>query len=183
MRVPTQSFLAKLFVLIAMIGFNTPSWAHDPAKHGFSLVLFDKSFPAPDFQLDLLGDEQTTLSAYQGQYVLLNFWATWCPPCLEEMPSMERLYQEFRDRKFVVVAVSSDEKGAATVQPFIDKLKTTFPIMLDTKGDVAKVYGARQLPVTFLLDPKGNVIAAAQGERDWSSKESISVFDELLPKQ
>jgi peroxiredoxin len=154
--------------------------AHDPALHGFSLITFDRPSGSEDFALASLSQQTVALSSYKGEYVLLNFWATWCPPCLEEMPSMEKLYQHFKDRGFVVVAVSSDKEGEDLVAPFIDKLGVTFPILLDTTGEISSRYGAKTLPISFLLDREGKVIAAAQGARDWASEEAISTLDELI---
>lgn len=94
---------------------------------------------------------------------------------------MESLYQQFRDRNLVVVAISSDEGGATQVAPFIEKLGVTFPVLLDPRGVVARLYGARNLPMTVLIDPEGRVEAAAQGARDWASKEAIEIIDERLP--
>ena len=156
--------------------------AHDPSQHGFALVMFDPPFPAPGFSLPDLNGKPRTLESYRGQYVLLNFWATWCPPCLEEMPSMEKLQQKFSAHPFTIVAASSDEAGATAVQPFVDKLGVTFPILLDTNKEVAKVYGAQDLPLSFLIDPNGQVIAAAKGARDWASKQAVEVIGELVAK-
>lgn len=154
--------------------------AHDPALHGFKLVTFARPFPAPGFTVEDLSGARTELAGYRGKYVLLNFWATWCPPCLDEMPSMEVLHQRFKDRGFVVVAISSDKEGASIVQGFIDKLDVSFPILLDPDGRVARAYGAKNLPVSFLLDRQGQVIAAAQGARDWASKEALTTVNELV---
>jgi len=154
--------------------------AHDPALHGFKLTVFDPPFPAPDFALDTLQGGNATLDDYKGNYVLLNFWATWCPPCLEEMPTMEAAFQHFKDRDFTVVAISSDEEGEAAINPFIDKLGVTFPILLDPDKATSSVYGALNLPLSFLLNKEGQVIAGSIGERDWGSEEALSVLDELI---
>ena len=154
--------------------------AHDPALHGFKMSTFDPPFAAPEFDLAVLDGESASLDTYKGQFVLLNFWATWCPPCLEEMPHMETAYQHFKDRGFAVVAISSDEEGESTVAPFIEKLGVTFPILLDTDKAVSTVYGAKNLPLSFILNRNGEVIAGAVGERNWASEEAISVLDEMI---
>ena len=170
--------LALALLLVGLL--PAPARAHDPALHGFNLVTFERPFPAPAFSAQRLRGEQTPLSAFRGRYVLLNFWATWCPPCLEEMPSMDALHRDYRERGLSVVAVSSDKEGAAVVAGFVEKLGVTFPILLDPDGSVATAYGARNLPVTFLLDRDGNVVAAAQGARDWNSSEARSTIAEYL---
>ena len=155
-------------------------WAHAPQYHDFRLVAFNRPFPAPAFSLPDLNTKTRPLSEFRGKFVLLNFWATWCAPCLEEMPSMEQLYQKFSDRPFVIVAVSTDKTGAAIVEPFVRKLNLTFPILLDTNQAVSQRYGARDLPSSFLLNPNGDVIAAAKGARDWVSPQALSYLEELI---
>ena len=93
---------------------------------------------------------------------------------------MDALHRDYRERGLSVVAVSSDKEGAAVVAGFVEKLGVTFPILLDPDGSVATAYGARNLPVTFLLDRDGNVVAAAQGARDWNSSEARSTIAEYL---
>jgi peroxiredoxin len=175
---------ATLIIALIVLYSSTMSTvkAHDPALHGFAMVTFDRPFPAPDFELPAPDGTKRSLTSWRGHYVLLNFWATWCPPCLEEMPSMQSLHNKYADQKFTVVALSSDKGGAAEVQPFIDKLCVTFPILLDVDGKIAGIYGARDLPLSFLIDPHGNVIAAAKGARDWASTQAIEVIGEFLAK-
>ncbi len=93
---------------------------------------------------------------------------------------MERLQQHFKGKSMQVVAVSLDKEPEAAVAEFVARLKLTFPVLLDPEGIVSGPYGASALPSTFILNPEGRVIAAAKGERDWSSDEAISYFDELL---
>jgi len=169
---------AFIFLCIAIVTTNVS--AHDPALHGFELTTFDPPFPAPAFDLAKLVGDQSTLDDYKGEFVLLNFWATWCPPCLEEMPSMETAYQKFKDRGFTVVAISSDEEGESVITPFIEKLGVTFPILLDPDKAVSSEYGALNLPLSFVLDRDGQVIAGSVGGRDWASEEALSVLDEMI---
>ena len=96
---------------------------------------------------------------------------------------MDALYTQFRVRGFEVVAISSDKEGAEIVQGFVDKLGVEFKILLDPDGSVSASYGAKNLPVSFLLNRQGKVIAAAQGSRDWASTEAQSVMDEIIQEQ
>ncbi|MFT5446952.1 MAG: peroxiredoxin [Gammaproteobacteria bacterium] len=178
-RTTTSTIVALLVLCSAAV--NTVK-AHDPAQHGFAMVTFDRPFAAPDFELPALDGTTRSLASWRGHYVLLNFWATWCPPCLEEMPSMQSLYKRYASQQFAVVALSSDKAGAADVQPFIDKLDVTFPVLLDVDGKIAGVYGARDLPLSFLIGPDGKVIAAAKGARDWASPQALEVIGEFLEK-
>ena len=170
----------NIFATLLLLLLSFKVHAHDPSLHGFQLTSFDPPFPAPEFLLATLDDQKSSLEDYKGQYVLLNFWATWCPPCLEEMPSMESIYQRYQGKGFTVVAISSDEGGKADITPFIDKLGVTFPILIDADKAVSSIYGATNLPLSFLLNPEGEVIAGSEGARDWESPEAISVLDELL---
>jgi peroxiredoxin len=121
-----------------------------------------------------------SLRDFKGKVVLLNFWATWCPPCKEEMPSMERLHQRYRKRGFTVLAISIDADGAAAVVPFAKNLGVTFPIGLDPKMALATEYGVRALPSTFVIDRHGSTVAMAIGPRDWDSKAAHEVVEALL---
>lgn len=173
---------SRLAIFLAItIGF-TPliAIAHDPALHGFRMVSFKRSIAAPEFNLKNLNRVSVKLAQFRGDYILLNFWATWCPPCINEMPSMEQLQQKYKGRGFQVVAISLDKEPREKVAAFVARLKLTFPILLDPDGIVSEPYGANELPSTYILDPEGRVIAAAKGERDWFGEEAISYFDELL---
>jgi len=175
-----KRFLPVVFITVFINGWFASALAHDPKYHGFNLTTFDPPFPAPEFQLPGLTGGELTLEDYKGKFVLLNFWATWCPPCLEEMPSMEIIHQRYKDKDFTVVAISSDEGGKTDIEPFIDKLGVTFPILMDADKAVSSVYGAVNLPLSFILNPEGKVIAGSEGEREWDSEEAMSVLEEMF---
>ena len=134
---------------------------------------------AKDFTTPAPGGGTVSLAHYRGRVVFLNFWATWCPPCLVEMPAMERLYGRLRDKGFVVLAISLDADEAA-VTPFLKEHGLTFPVGLDPKQRVGILYGVRALPSTFLLDRKGRVVAQALGPREWDGPAALAVIDALL---
>jgi peroxiredoxin len=135
---------------------------------------------APDFSLMSLDGRSVRLRDLRGKLVLLNFWATWCAPCLHEMPSMERLYQTFKPTEFVLLAVSMDRHGAEVAQPYADNLKLTFPILLDSASEVARQYGVRGLPTTYLIAPDGVLLGAVVGARDWYRTEAKALLAGLL---
>ena len=115
-----------------------------------------EGFLAPDFRLETFGGDGYTLSELRGKPVLINFWASWCPPCRSEMPAIQKVYEEFQDQGFVVLAVNSthqDNLGDAITFAQIRKL--TFPILLDKDGSVSDLYEVRSLPTTFFVDPQG----------------------------
>ena len=135
---------------------------------------------APDFQLWDLEDQAVSLSDYRGGVVLINFWATWCGPCRVEMPAMESLYREFDRKDFEILAVSTDPQGAAVTRPFKESLGITFPILHDSDFRVGVAYGARTLPMTFLVDRRGIIMHRIFGARDWHSPEARQLIRTLL---
>jgi cytochrome c biogenesis protein CcmG/thiol:disulfide interchange protein DsbE len=124
------------------------------AEHGGSSSLPEKGFVAPDFTLEMLDGSETTLSDLQGQGVLINFWATWCPQCRDEMPAIQEVYEQYRDQGFIVLAVNVRE-GDAQVKGFIEQTELTFPILMDPDGTVGDRYGVRSIPTTFFVDHSG----------------------------
>lgn len=133
-----------------------------------------------DFTTPAPGGGTVSLASYRGRVVFLNFWATWCPPCLVEMPAMERLHERLRDKGLVVLAISLDTDGEAAVAPFLKERGFTFPVGLDPQQRVGSLYGVRALPSTFLLDRKGRVVAQALGPREWDGPAGFAVIDALL---
>ena len=124
---------------------------------------------APDFALGTpLGDGKLTLSQFRGQVVLVNFWATWCKPCEDEIPSMEQLYRGLRrqDEGFELLAVSVDESPTA-VRDFMDQHSISFPVLLDPQQQVSRLYQTRGFPESLLIDRRGRVVERYVGPRDW----------------
>ena len=121
-------------------------------------------FVAPDFTLDLLGGEKITLSDLRGKVVLVNIWASWCPPCLREMPALEEVYQEFKDQGLVVLAVNTTyQDSEAQAAEFAQNFGLTFPIPLDRTGAVSKRYLLRGLPSTYFVDRQGIIRSVVIG--------------------
>jgi len=147
------------------------------AAAGFELP--DGEIPSTDFELELLGGKATKLSSYRGSLVLLNFWATWCPACREEIPSMEKLYSTLKKKGFVIVAVDLSE-SRNVVRSFVTANKMTYPVLLDTAGSVGALYGARTLPTTYIIGRDGRILARTIGSRDWNAPDVISLFESLL---
>ena len=135
---------------------------------------------APDFAVADLEGRAVRLSALRGRVVLVNLWTTWCPPCREEMPSMERLYQRLRGRGLELLAVSEDEDGKRVVEPFVREMKLSFPVLMDPDHQVGDRYGVWGYPETFVVDRTGHVVERVIGPRDWISPESIGQLEALL---
>jgi peroxiredoxin len=119
-----------------------------------------KGDQAPDFELTTLAGEKVKLSDYRGQKVILNFWATWCPPCKAEMPHMQKYYEKNADKENVeilAVNLTSMDEGRNAVQNFVDGYELTFPIPMDVDGDIGGEYRAFTIPTTYMIDTKGQI--------------------------
>jgi peroxiredoxin len=132
-----------------------------------------------DFTLSDLSGKKVSLSQYRGKVVFLNFWATWCPPCRAEMPSMERLYQKLKGQGLVVLAVDLQE-DLKSVQKFVAEHKLTFTVLLDSDGRVGTTYGARSIPTSYIVGRDGSALGGTIGGREWDSPEMIAFFTRLL---
>ncbi|MEW6739417.1 MAG: peroxiredoxin family protein [Nitrospirota bacterium] len=135
---------------------------------------------APDFTLNDINGKKVNLSEFRGKAVLLNFWATWCGPCRAEMPSLNNLYNEYKDKGLVVLAVSVDA-SEKPVKSFARELKLTFPVLMDKDKAVSfDEYAVLGLPTTFLIDRNGVVIEKIMGEREWDSPQMKEKILKLL---
>jgi peroxiredoxin len=132
-----------------------------------------------EFEAPTLAGGTFRLGEQRGRVVFLNFWATWCKPCIEEMPSIERLLRRYAKDPFVVLAVSGDPSPNG-IGPFLAKYGINLPVGLDPAGDVAKAFGVRALPTTVIVDRQGHVAAVAFGPRAWDSKASTAFIDALM---
>ena len=136
--------------------------------------------PAPNFQLKDINGRTVSLTDLRGKVVLLNFWATWCGPCRIEMPAMEQLYRAYDHKDFEILAVSTDAQGVAVTRPFQQENKLTFPILHDADFRVGLSYGARTLPMTFMVDRQGIVRQHIFGARDWEAPEAHQLIEMLM---
>lgn len=134
---------------------------------------------AADFSLKDLQGKTVSLSSLRGKVVLLNFWATWCPVCTSEMPSLNRLYKEMKPRGLEVLAVSTD-RSASSVRDFRKTRGLAFPIVIDEDLDVIRLYHVFSLPTSFLINKKGIIVEKFFGARDWTGKEMREKIDTLL---
>ena len=169
---------AVVFLMVAMVGIGgaaAPDILPIAERHVARL-----GEPAPNFQLRDLNGRLVTLSDLRGKVVLLNFWATWCGPCRVEMPAMEQLYHMFSRKDFEILAVSTDAQGVAITRPFQQENHLTFPILHDTDYRVGLTYGARSLPMTFMVDRQGVVRHQIFGARDWGASEAQQLVQLLM---
>ena len=135
---------------------------------------------APEFELPGLDGKQHKLSEYRGKVVFLNFWATWCKPCAEEIPSMQELHENLKAFPFEIVAVSVDKDGPEVIEPFLKKYGVTFPVLHDRKGKVKELYKTTGVPETFILDQNGVIAEKVWGPRDWADPASTKLVMDLI---
>ncbi len=134
---------------------------------------------APNFTLNNIEGKTVSLNGFRGDVVFLNFWATWCAPCKEEMPSMEALHKRYKKRGLSILAISSYERKQK-VYDYIKKNSYTFSVLLDTYGSVAKQYKASFVPTTFLIDRSGRIVGKVLGNREWDSPSAYNFIEELI---
>ena len=135
---------------------------------------------APDFTLTGLDGKSYSLAALRGKVVIVNFWATWCPPCRAEMPSMEQLYRELGDEGLVMLAVNIEKDGRQTLPKFLAATPHSFPILLDEKETVQKRYGVYKFPESFIIRKDGVIDDKVIGAIDWAHPQTVAYFRDLL---
>jgi peroxiredoxin len=138
-------------------------------------------YMAPGFTLEMMKERRVVnLSDYKGKVVLLNFWASWCFPCREEMPSMQELYQIFKDRDFEILAVNLDKFGEEKVFSFVSNYGLTFPILLDKELKTALSYEVRNIPTTYVIDKNGIIKEKIIGGVRWTQPEFVNKIETLM---
>jgi thiol-disulfide isomerase/thioredoxin len=134
----------------------------------------------PNLSLADLKGKKWETKDLKGKVIFLNFWATWCGPCKEEMPSMEELYQQFKSKDFIFLTISVDYEKKEIVKEFIRKHRYTFPVLLDPECGTLDLFQVKGIPTTFLIDKKGMMIGKATGPRNWKKPEVVSILNSLL---
>lgn len=146
-------------------------------ENGFAIS--KKIVQSINFKLENIQGIEEELTDYRGKVVFLNFWATWCGPCRYEMPSMEKLYNEFKGDGLEILAINLGEK-APVIKEFMEEYNLSFPVLLDKDNSVAMNYGVRSIPTTYLIDRDGNILGMAVGAREWDSNALRELFREIL---
>lgn len=166
-----KSALPALFLLLAML------WAGTHVAFAAQKVTGRE---AEEFTLNDLSGKKVSMSSFKGKVVLLNFWATWCPPCRAEMSSLEKLYQLLKDKGFTVIAVATD-RTAIDVRDYLKTQPLSFTILLDVDLKISRdLYKVFMMPTTFLIDKRGVVVEKFYGEEDWLDPATIKQIEALL---
>ena len=187
MKKKTSNLLILAAVCFFSVWCKSQVWAHHDggtADEQTALKKLQIEVPAhpinaQNFKGILANGQPTELKEYQNKLVFLNFWATWCVPCLKELPDMEKLHQELSKEGFVILAVGMGE-SQEKIQKFIQTHKFTFPIIADPEMEISQSYSVQNIPVTYLIDQKGGIFGRTIGPRAWAAAGYIDFFRHKL---
>jgi peroxiredoxin len=193
-----RAHLVRVVLAVVLVGFVV--WAlpvrragQDGGHHAAHVVELDaferagvtelrEGHATPALRLPRLDGGVTALSDHRDKLVIVNFWATWCQPCLTEMPTLEALWQEYRNRGLIVLGVSVDRDAPRPLlDPYVGRLGLTFPVLLDAELKAAQAWRVTGLPATFLVRPGGDAVGMAFGAREWNSAEMRELIEPMLP--
>jgi peroxiredoxin len=170
--------IAFLVILVVLAALVVAGWLVMDRKTGNKIIASGDR--APEFRLQKSDAGSVSLADLRGKVVMVHFWATWCPPCVEELPTLDKLHNSTLGKDFEMLAVSVDEEGAGTVAPFIQKNRLNLPVLFDPGGDVARLYGTYKFPETYILDRTGVVRYKAIGPRDWTEPANIQILRNII---
>jgi peroxiredoxin len=176
----TAAFIVFLIITTLLVVWSLKQ--NNPFFQSANQAPVRVGLPAPDFTFPGLDGNKVSLSDYRGKVVFVNIWATWCPPCVEEMPSMQKLYQKLKGENFEILAVSIDSKGAKVVAPFMKKYQLTFPALLDSMGTIKRIYKTTGVPESYIIDKDGILAKKVLGPLDWSQPDVLRLFRDLIEK-
>ncbi len=160
------------FLLVLLLSWTVPIQADQ------SLTPITGSVPAPDFELQDTNGKTHRLSDYRGRPVIINFWTTWCPPCREELPSMNRAWKQLEKEDIAMLAINMGE-DEDTIFVFSADYPTDFPILMDQSGDVIASWPVKGLPTTYVIAPDGTIAYRAIGSREWDDKKLLDAVRAL----
>lgn len=166
--------LNRLSIILAFIFLTLPAEAVAPWE-----IEETMGKAAPLFELKDLSDRKVSLSEFKGKVVLINFWATWCIPCREEMPSLNKLFNRFKERGLTVLGISINS-SKRSIQGFLKEVPLSFPILLDSNGKVSRDYKVFAYPTTILIDREGRLREKFIGETDWTAPDVIRIIERYI---
>lgn len=174
--------LFKVTVLMVALFQGTlgpPAWAHQQAFENMGITRPRTVKLAPDFSLQDIKGNRVSLEDFRGKAILLNFWATWCQACKEELPSMQRLHESLSNQGIEVVAISIDRNNLDRIKEYAKEYNLTFPILWDPEQKVRRDYFIMGLPTTYLIDSDGKLRGFASGAREWDSADAVQALSSL----
>ena len=179
--------LLFILIFISVILFFLEHFTETPisiediqTKEIFNAKKSSVGYFAPSFKLRNIKGNYESLESYRGEVVVLNFWATWCAPCRIEMPSFEKLYRRYRSEGVTVLAITLDKNSENKIKSFVDEYGLSFPILLDEKGEVERLYPSMTIPFTYIIDRQGRIVARVDGAKNWESSETFEAIEYLL---
>ena len=178
-------FSVLLLFFLSLAAYADPMNLPADVKQAFAkagIPLLREKRTIKNFSLKTTEGKNITLDSLKGKVVFLNFWATWCPPCRQEMPSMEILHQRYKNDGLEFVAVDIME-STSVIQGFMRENSYTFPVVMDTNGDVSNNYGIQAIPATFIIDRDSKIIFYSPGARNWNTPAIFAAFERLLKNE
>ena len=174
-------------VLLAAVALSPAKYAlaDNPPLTGWmeQFTLNETPLPVPGIVMQTGAGETVTLNSFRGKVLLVNFWATWCAPCIREMPSLDRLQAALGGDEFAVIAINSDRDGKKVAQPFLEKLGVgNLDIYIDEKMAIARALGVRGLPASFLISADGHVLGRLDGMAEWDTPEATALVKYYLDR-
>jgi thiol-disulfide isomerase/thioredoxin len=169
----------RLLLLLVLWVATSPAWADDPLA-SMKMARVPPGTVAAPFNLKSLNGPSVQLADMKGKVVLVNFWATWCGPCKEEMPAFERLRQKLDPERFVLLTITTDLQRDG-IKHFLANLQVQLPVLFDDNQEVSQAYLVRALPTTVLIDGRGTLVGRAVGPREWDAPRSVHLLQSLTP--
>jgi peroxiredoxin len=165
---------------VTILGATAPGWAEmAELLRKLDLSTYPRPTKPPEFIGRTTDGRTLSLTSLQGKVIILNFWATWCQECFEEMPAFEQLHRNFGGQGLVILGINARE-GTPAIQKYGKALGLTFPLIVDSKGEINAAYGVVGLPTTFLVGRDGRAVARGVGPRDWASAPARAIIQALL---
>jgi len=174
------SVLILFFSVGSAFGAEARPW-YAARLEALGFYVFDQPFEEPNFNVASVDGKMKSRLSTKGNITLLNFWATWCPPCKEEIPAIQRLHEIMKGEKFEIMAVDLGE-SPKSVKSFLDENKISYPVYVDPKNSLSSLYASRGIPTTYILDKGGKFIAGFIGPFDYDTPEFVNIMKELARK-
>ncbi len=172
-------FIGIFFSVLFVTSTSVLSFSHDDPWKDMGVIKPKVARDVDGFVLLDLNNKKVDINSFKNNVVFVNFWASWCGPCREEMPAMERLYNKYKQRGFVILAINHMEKQEKA-KTFMEEMNLTFPALLDMDGSVSKLFNIYALPSSFFIDKKGRVRGVAYGSRGWDGHGAMEIVEQLL---